>query len=338
MKRTGPWKRTRRGMQVEALAVAALLSAAADAECQLLRLAELPTAGDRPLVAVSLDGHPAGMLVDTGSYESFIWRSVAASLHLDQTSSDVHAIWGAGGRTSTGLTTVHEFAVGGYAVRNLTMSTLGERESEPAASDSGVVAGILGEDFLYRMDVEFDLASGKIRLFEPKGCSGDQVVYWASAYNMVPLLPDRGGHSPLARVVLNGHEVVALFDTGSGRSTVLAEVTKRPGMSPEAQTGSSGTGHGIGPRAVEFSIARFTSLTVGQETIRNPTLAIADLMAANRTETLGSHISQRPEPFDLILGMDFFRAHRIYITRGQGRVYFTYSGGAIFQPPAAQQN
>jgi hypothetical protein len=51
----------------------------------------------------------------------------------------------------------------------------------------------------------------------------------------------------------------------------------------------------------------------------------------------------------MLIGMDFFRAHRIYLARGQQKMYFTYVGGPVFltatelaaraqpaaQPPAA---
>ena len=34
---------------------------------------------------------------------------------------------------------------------------------------------------------------------------------------------------------------------------------------------------------------------------------------------------------DMIIGADFFLAHRIYVARSQGKIYFTYKGGPVFQ-------
>jgi hypothetical protein len=33
----------------------------------------------------------------------------------------------------------------------------------------------------------------------------------------------------------------------------------------------------------------------------------------------------------MVIGADFFMAHRIYVARSQGKMYFTYKGGPIFQ-------
>jgi hypothetical protein len=33
----------------------------------------------------------------------------------------------------------------------------------------------------------------------------------------------------------------------------------------------------------------------------------------------------------MIIGADFFMAHRIYVARSQGKIYFTYKGGPVFQ-------
>ena len=45
-------------------------------------------------------------------------------------------------------------------------------------------------------------------------------------------------------------------------------------------------------------------------------------------------------PADMLIGADFFRAHRVYIARGQKKMYFTYQGGPVFMlsprhPPPA---
>src|SRR6185312_11333859 len=34
---------------------------------------------------------------------------------------------------------------------------------------------------------------------------------------------------------------------------------------------------------------------------------------------------------DMLLGADFFLAHRIYVSRMQRRIYFTYNGGPVFR-------
>ena len=38
----------------------------------------------------------------------------------------------------------------------------------------------------------------------------------------------------------------------------------------------------------------------------------------------------------MLLGMDFLKAHRLLISNSQRRIYFTYNGGPVFKPGAAQ--
>jgi hypothetical protein len=35
----------------------------------------------------------------------------------------------------------------------------------------------------------------------------------------------------------------------------------------------------------------------------------------------------------MLLGADFFLAHRVFIAKSEGKVYITYNGGAIFDDP-----
>ncbi|MEA1674201.1 hypothetical protein [Nitrospirillum sp. BR 11163] len=34
---------------------------------------------------------------------------------------------------------------------------------------------------------------------------------------------------------------------------------------------------------------------------------------------------------DMLLGLDFLRAHRMFVAHSQHRIYFTYVGGPVFQ-------
>jgi hypothetical protein len=106
-------------------------------------------------------------------------------------------------------------------------------------------------------------------------------------------------------------------------------------MAPETDAEASQRFRGVGPHDVPTSIARFATLTIGQETIQNPQLHIADFFANQREVKLGSYIkhSDYTEP-DLLIGADFFHAHRVYVSRSQAKIYFTYEGGPIFEPAA----
>lgn len=64
---------------------------------------------------------------------------------------------------------------------------------------------------------------------------------------------------------------------------------------------------------VAGSFARLETFAIGDELIRDPAL---------RTANLGVR--------DMLLGLDFLRAHRVLIAHSQRRMYFTYTGGRVF--------
>ena len=100
-----------------------------------------------------------------------------------------------------------------------------------------------------------------------------------------------------------------------------------------------GVSTGIAGRPVQTLLGVFPSFSVGDESIANAKLRIADMFSANTRKQIDSLIAKQAvdEP-DMLLGADFIRAHRIYIARSQGKMYFSYNGGPIFQvvrPPEA---
>jgi predicted aspartyl protease len=323
---------TRRG--VHGLLPAALLALAgpmmhADAACQLLQLGELPVVmlGNVPLISAAINGHAVQLLADTGAANSLIWRSAANEFNLDVISSGGPKFYGAGGADAAGTVTVRDFGLAGATVHNVHLYVAG-RGTSPGNS-----AGILGEDVFSNWDVEFDLSAGKIRLFKPKDCSGDQVVYWAQSYFMTKLISTPGNSNWLeANVSLNGHDVVAMFDTGAALSTVTSQALGQIGIKPEVPPVTASAGRGLAGRPIETATAVFQTLTIGQESVGNARLHIADLFGKNTEVALGSRIPRSViDNPDLIIGADFFMSHRIYVARSQGKFYFTYKGGPVFQ-------
>lgn len=308
---------------------------AAPAACQLVKIGELTvtTAHNAPLAAVSINGHAAQMLVDTGATRSSLWRPALESLGLHSVHSDVK-FYGANGPDDADIVTVRDFLLGDYAVHDVRMYVLG-RATGPAH-----FAGLLGEDVLSKVDVEFDLPSGAIRLFTPRNCSGDQVVYWAQAYSMMPLVHSLGsGNWPEVEVSLNGHKALALLASGAGVSTVTSQLVQRPGMAPLTPPTGAAPMQGIAAQSLATEVAVFPTLSIGQEQIQNVKLRVADVLGRDKEVHAGSLMKANPVVGsdysavwpEMFIGADFFLAHRIYIAHSQGKVYFTYQGGPIFQ-------
>jgi predicted aspartyl protease len=328
-----------------AIAAVALSANPAYGACVLRQLAELPTnRSGQPLVPISINGHAVAMVVDTGAGRSMIWRKGAEALGLDVVTVR-GGMYGIGGADAVGRVHVRELALAGFTVRDLDMDVSGHGGSDQ-------VVGLVGEDLLGKVDLEFDLAENVVRLFQPQDCKGDQVVYWSKAYFMVPLVRPAMSDSTalhvnvpwvddpgyvVAHVSLNGQDALAMLDTGAAMSIVSADLIKRGVVRPESEPIEEAPARGIAGKPVATAVAAFPVLTIGQENIQNARLRISDLWGGTKEVHTGSMIA-RPTwaPADMLLGADFFRAHRVYFARSQKKMYFTYQGGPIFVLSAPQ--
>jgi hypothetical protein len=299
-----------------------------EAACELRQVVELPVtlAGNRPLIPVSIAGRDMEMMLDTGAGTSLIWDSSVKDLNLKVLPiTQRNRMYGAGRAVVTiGLVSVKDFKVAGVTIPK--MSLYASRHGDTPQN----VAGVLGEDFLSKFDMDLDLRSRKVRLFLPEGCNGDQVVYWANAYYTAKLVRSNSNAQwLLSDVSLDGHAVVAIFDTGAEKTVVTTAIVRRIGIGPESPMQAAKTG--------DTSTALFRVLTVGPETIQNARLEIADVFSRDTEVQFGAlvgHVVVVDAP-DLVIGADFFLAHRMYVARSQGIIYFTYEGGPIFQPLAS---
>jgi hypothetical protein len=175
----------------------------------------------------------------------------------------------------------------------------------------GNSAGVIGEDLLKHWDVEFDLPESKIRLFSPKGCSGGEVVYWASKYSMSKLeRPPANSDWVETEVGLDGHKLIAQWDSGAGASFITSPAVERARLNSELPVKNGAETQGLAGKAVDTRVAVFQTLSIGQEQIRNATLRVADLFGKDSEQQTGSSIAK---------------------SASQSKLYFTYTGGPVFQ-------
>jgi hypothetical protein len=133
--------------------------------------------------------------------------------------------------------------------------------------------------------------------------------------------------------MLNGQKAIAELDSGAYTSVVTSGMAERAAAKTQFEdVRSASVSTGFAGKAVPTSIAVFPTFAIGDEAINNAKLRIADLFHADTKMQIGSLIPQRMvDSPDMLLGADFIRAHRIYIARSQGKIYFSYNGGPIFQ-------
>jgi tetratricopeptide (TPR) repeat protein/predicted aspartyl protease len=293
------------------------------AECHLGRLAELPVTmrGMRPMVHASINGTDALFIADSGAFFNSLSPAAAAAFKLRLEPLPWVEVSGVGGHARTWLTKVKTFTIFGQSISDVPFLVAGNDLGEDAV-------GLLGQNVFRIADVEYDLANGAIRLLRPHDCKAVTLAYWAKgnsqSISVIDIWPASREEPHTAGVAyLNGNKIRVMFDTGAGTSMLTLDAAKRAGITPNSdRVVAGGESIGIGSRTMKTWIAPFQSFRIGDEEIRNTRLRIGEFDLRY---------------VDMLIGADFFLSHRIYVASSQGKLYFTYNGGPVFNLTATHR-
>jgi len=276
-------------------------------------IVEMPVkiVGSRAVATVGINGTSVPLTVDSGAFFSMLTDAAAAQLQLPVRRNDRLRVEGLAGRVDARMTTVGKLTLLKGEFTNVQFVVGG---NEPGAG----TMGLMGRNILAVTDIEYDLANGVIRFLYPNDeCKNTNMAYWADGtpVNEFELVDDFRSQVPSirARVKLNGKELTALFDTGAS-SLVLAGAAKRVGIA-EADMRPAGIALGAGRGRARAWKARFDKFEVGGETITQAVLGVVDFDM---------------DDADMLLGIDYFLSHRIYISKSRLRMFVTYNGGPVF--------
>ncbi|MEK7752480.1 MAG: aspartyl protease family protein, partial [Acidobacteriota bacterium] len=239
-------------------------------------------------------------------------------------SGDGERMFGIGGETRVEVAFVDELRIGGAVNKGLSILVAGERDA------FGNIALLLGADFFDNVDVEFDLPHNAVRLYQSRDCDGARLAYWAD--RGAAELPMESVPKIVLQVKINDEPVRALLDSGAATSVLAAEDARRLGVTPESPgVVSGGCSYGIGQKPVDGWIGQFRSFAMDNELIHDPKINFAELWRHTTYTATGSHVPRRLAGLpEMLLGVDFLRAHRVLIAHSQRKVYFTYTGGPVF--------
>ena len=283
-------------------------------KCRLIRIAEWPVRlqNGLPIIEGSINGKKIGILLDTGAYASLITKSSAEKLGLATRGTSEFMI-GVGGESRIFVTRLDEFKIGD-AVRTGWRVRVGGERPIPG------VDFVLGDDFFKLVDLEFDYAKGVMRLFQPENCKSAHLGYWDPGAMVVPL---EDADKIIIPIQVNGRAGRAMVDSGASGSLVSLSFAASLGITPESPgVLPSQCASGLGANIVRSWVARFDTVTLGGQNIRDPQLRIVDLLPE-----LSYGRNAAPE---MLLGTDFLRTHRMLVSRSQDKVYFSYTGGLVF--------
>lgn len=279
--------------------------------------------GREVFVPVTIAGADKLMLLDTGGAISELMSDAVDELKLPRRHGNV-ALYDISGHFSS------EFTHGAFQLGRLTANDAAfivAPRSNDFWSDKRI-AGVLAPDILKQYDVHIDFGANKLSLLSQKHCER-KVIYWpASAVAVVPMRVLASGHI-IVPVLLDGHSLYALIDTGAYNTTLTI---------PEAEgtfnlkLGSPDAPHAgvLQNRPGSFTYKHvFHNLTFEGISVSNLNVEIIPHMNrdlfANRPET-GTRIANPRHAEDkasMLIGMDVLRHFHLYIAYKEERLYIT---------------
>jgi tetratricopeptide (TPR) repeat protein/predicted aspartyl protease len=304
-------------------ACAALTANAASAEtkCELGRYFEVPVTiqGSAAFMDVKVNGVDSRFQIDTGAFFSTITPDGAKRLRLSEEGLGFGrelTVNGVGGSEDASVTTAKSFDFAGVPLKNIQFVVAGRRLTGET--------GLIGENLLGTFaEVDYDFGKGKIGFYKVKDCHGVDVAYWANkdgSDDWIPIesRPERGTPKIIGTVTINGRKLRAEFDSGAHATIMTLGAAARAGIRPDSPGVRPSHGaFGFGHRTSKTWIAPVSSFVIGHEEIKTTQMEFGDI-------ELG-------DDADLLLGIDFFLAHHIFVVHSQDRLYFTYNGGPVFK-------
>jgi predicted aspartyl protease len=293
---------------------AALAAGATPGSCELKDLFTVPTRLEHLSATVPsrINGTEARLMVDTGAFFSTLSKAAATRLNLPAAPVWRLQVDGVAGPASGASVRVRDFVLGDRPpVKDVNFAVLNESFGDGAI-------GVLGENMLKFTEVEYDFSHGALRFKQAKGdCAKTNLAYWAPGAGDYIEIQAIGPNQLfiVGEVKVNGHSVKATFDTGANRTILSESFARRIGIRPPARTGSQVSGDR--PNVVKAWATSVDSFSIGAEEIKNTQLLIGKL--DNLDE-------------EMVIGMDFFLSHRVLVSPRFHRLYFTYTGGPVFQP------
>ncbi len=317
------------------LLVAAAPAAAAD--CKLLQYASadlvMPPGGP-VLVPVNIGGHEALMTLQMSSGLALVAPAAVTQLGLQTGYVRTDIKISVGNQQVDREVKVESLIIGGanFAGWKLYVDP-GPARPLPMVQGRPVI-GSLSSNFMNAVDMELDLARGKMNLFQHARCKGGQ-VYWSDQYATEYLYVDPSGllYFPVG---LDGKRIEASLNTQGPRTRLSEAIAKRffgfrRDASATPPAAGSGPGQIVGTRLMGLN-SRKVSLSEVQVHVIDDTHRDCDYAQSAR----GSNAISFSNCFGIVpfeIGTDLLKQMRIYLASREERVYFTLN--AASSGPAA---
>lgn len=295
-----------RSFRIGLIALAALLPAASAGACRVeLRAEALAALAEGFAVAPArLGGRAVSMVLDTGAEGMLVTPDAADALGLRRDPARRVRVLGTGGQAVAEVAALPTLEFGGLAWTALSAPVVAV-PGLPAADPA--VAGLIGAPVLASgHDLDLDLPRGRVRLHGVENCP-DGIRPFAPPYVTLPMRLS-ASRQPLVPVLVNGVELRAVLDTGSRGTVLTEEAARRAGLGrPLREDVTSGMGGAA--TLVRWHQAR--EVRVGWEALPGMVVGVAALDGGEA---------------DMLLGMDYLAARRVWVSYAGGRVFLQAPG------------
>jgi predicted aspartyl protease len=270
-------------------------STGASGPCRLQAVADLPVTLVHNSIEVkgSVNRSDAWLTIDTGAERTVITTTAVKSFLLAHSQRSRTLLTGVGGTASDADV---------YADVQLGGANFQQRLAE---ADIPGISGLVGADMLSDYDVEFDLPHGRFRLWHAPGCGATDLPWVGPRSTMAMEVTGRG--QLRVPVLVNGKAVNAMLDSGSGVSLLRTDAAQRLGVtSADMVADTQILVRGIGTGRVGVRLHRFNTLDVGGDRTVAPEIGVGEIQ-------IGSE--------DMILGLDYLRGHRVWVSYRTGQIF-----------------
>jgi predicted aspartyl protease len=278
---------------------------AAAGGCGAVRLGEttVATLRNAPIVTLSANGVPVTLVIDTGAEGTILTPAAAQRIGAQRPRIEFQRqLHGLAGTLQTSEVELRSFTVGDVAIpwRRVRVAPV-----NVANVFSGPLDGVLGADSLSSFDVDLDLPGHRMALYEKQTCPGAAPA-WTEPYTRINAGRSRGDHL-FFPVQLDGHRTDAFVDTGSQFTVLSTQAALALGVGATVLARDRvATVRGAAAEQLAAHVHRFSQLEIGTETIRNPEIIVTDVRLSDA---------------DLVLGIDFLRPRRIWLSYGSQQIF-----------------
>lgn len=263
--------------------------------CRLQAVADVPVTLARSNIEVpgTINRSRALFAIDTGAARTVLSTAAVKNYLLAHSQHSITHLIGLGGMVSDADV---------YADLQIGNANFQQRLAE---AELPQIAGLVGADMLSDYDVEFDLQDGRFRLWRAPGCSAADIA-WSGPRAKIAVHVTGDGQLRMP-VTIDGVSLAAILDSGSTVTLMTTDAALRLGVTEAALAGDSRVlVRGIGPDSIAVRLHRFDSVSVGGDRIAPMQIGVGEVQFGT---------------LDLILGLDYLRQHKIWVTYRNSAIY-----------------